>query len=190
MSASSYSKLIMHLCRQKRCWWRMLAMQCVGNNFEMMMTDLMHLKITNAMKKSPREGFCHQHLKCVTILKSPTSSYLSFYLSHLFIIVSNYLSRNKIRVQPNWFIIMIAKNPFLLHIVYHQISKFTKLWKNHAQTRPPRTKMAIRGCPIFLFSESYRTENGILGFWGISNNYANAITLQNHFSLALWGSSY
>ena len=34
------------------------------------------------------------------------------------------------------------------------------------------------------------TEYEILQFWGISDNYGNAITWQNHISCAFWGISY
>ena len=46
-----------------RCWW---PIQDVGDRFNTLR------KSPTLRKKSPREWFCHQHLKSVTIIKSPT----------------------------------------------------------------------------------------------------------------------
>ena len=50
-----------------RCWWRMLEEKCVGDKFQMLVIDFIH------WKKSPTHWFCHQYIKSVNIMKSPTS---------------------------------------------------------------------------------------------------------------------
>ena len=63
--------------RLRRCWWRMLETNCIGDNFEMLVTVLTVL-VTNILnrlklasgtiiqKMSPISKFCRQHWKIVT----------------------------------------------------------------------------------------------------------------------------
>ena len=69
-------------CWLHRCWWRMLETKCVGDNFAMLATDFRCWwpiscleKITKIMKKTPTKWFCHQHLKSVGIITSPTKRF-------------------------------------------------------------------------------------------------------------------
>ena len=60
--------------RLDRCWWGMLETECVGDKFEMLVTDFIHWENhQHNEKKSITQRLCHQHLKSVTIIKSPTS---------------------------------------------------------------------------------------------------------------------
>ena len=61
-----------------RCWWRMLETKCAGDKVEMLVTDLIHWKITNITKKVgnimilPTSQIGHHH-KVTNITRSPTS---------------------------------------------------------------------------------------------------------------------
>jgi len=50
----------------------MLETKCVGDKVKMLVTDLIHWNNRQHNEKS-RQRFCHQHLKSVTNIKSPTS---------------------------------------------------------------------------------------------------------------------
>ena len=66
-----FFRCITSVTRLHRCWWRMLETKCVGDKFKILVTDLIQWK-NDQRKKSPTWWFCHQHLKSVTIIKSPT----------------------------------------------------------------------------------------------------------------------
>ena len=62
-----------------RCWWRMLETKCVGDKFEMLLTDLIHWenrqhneKVANIMIVPPTSQISHHH-KVTNITMSPTS---------------------------------------------------------------------------------------------------------------------
>ena len=72
--------------RLHRCWWRMLEMKCVGDNFEILVTDLRCYwqfyweyhqnyeknSVTNIMVLSSISKNCHHH-KITNIILSSTS---------------------------------------------------------------------------------------------------------------------
>ena len=69
-----------------RCWWRMLETKYVGDNFEMLVTEMLADFVTNILyllalasgtniqKMSPISKFCNQHPKIFTNIKSQTSN--------------------------------------------------------------------------------------------------------------------
>ena len=58
-----------------RCWWRMLDTKCVGDKFEMLVTDLIHWENHQHSEKS------RQHLKSVTIRTMSPKSLSPFALN-------------------------------------------------------------------------------------------------------------
>ena len=49
-----------------RCWWRMLETKCVDDNFDLLITDILHWE-------SHQYFLCAKHYDSVTTIKSPTN---------------------------------------------------------------------------------------------------------------------
>ena len=64
-----------------RCCWCTLKMVCVGDNLEMLMTDLRCFDLF-CIRKSSKSWFCHRHLKSVTIIQSSTWPCHQHYCHH------------------------------------------------------------------------------------------------------------
>ena len=115
--------------RPRRCWWRMLKMIYVGDNFEILVTDLRCRFRVFILRKSPTWRamsstlwFSHRHLKPVTIIKSPTKPCHQHHWDQSF--------KSKLHFQFRNLIDLCLK--FHVTRLVYTVHNIEKWWESHA----------------------------------------------------------
>ena len=109
-------------CRLHRCWWRMLATKCVGDKFEMLVTDID--KITNITKKvtiimiMPPTSQISQYHKVTKIMSTTSLSPKMYHRSW---------DVRTVRWSLPWLRVLNKFSPYMAHKIYEFVVQYFKI---------------------------------------------------------------